>query len=374
MKRDIFWYKQPAGVWIEALPLGNGRMGAMVYGDTREETIQIDESSFWSGERSEHNNRDDSYELMWKIRRALLEEDYEEADRLGHDFVGYKNQYGTNMPVGNLKLAVQNLEQEACEYERSISLSEGIAKTSFTLGTAHFERETFVSNPAQCAVVRMGSDEAFSLGIRYEGIGNGTRIQGELPQTAQKAQWAAPGDSDSDASGALFRIAGEARETLHSNGNCGAHLEGALLLKTDGCVRSFKNCVHVEGCRQVILYIDLETDMFLQDPAALACRRVLEAGKKGYECLKKEHIADVKPLYERMSLSLGGEEKSELPTDVRIEKVKAGEKDPDLYRMMFDFGRYLLIASSRPDSPLPTHMGGPCGDQSLGLYLPWMGL
>ena len=124
MKKDIFWYKQPADKWIEALPLGNGRMGAMVYGGALEETIQIDESSFWSGAASSENNRSDSYELMWKIRRELLNENYEEADRLGHDFIGRKNQYGTNMPVGNLKMTLLDVDQRVSGYERSLSLAQ----------------------------------------------------------------------------------------------------------------------------------------------------------------------------------------------------------------------------------------------------------
>lgn len=138
MDTNRLWYQSPAGEWIEALPLGNGRLGAMVYGRTAEEIIQVDESSFWSGCASKENNRSDSRELLFAIREQLLAENYEEADRLGHDFVGNKNQYGTNMPVGNLILSLQDLSGNAEQYERSLSLEEGIARTGFTANGISF--------------------------------------------------------------------------------------------------------------------------------------------------------------------------------------------------------------------------------------------
>lgn len=170
MKKDIFWYTGPAEKWIEALPLGNGRLGAMVYGGALEEKIQVDENTFWSGKPSEQNNRPDSYELLGEIRRQLMEGNYEEADRLGHDFVGYKNQYGTNMPVGNLFLRLEGAGEEVSEYQRSLSLSEALSETRFKMGNLSFEREMFVSNPAQAAVLCMKGSEPFSLKIWYEGI------------------------------------------------------------------------------------------------------------------------------------------------------------------------------------------------------------
>ena len=174
-EKDCFWYEKPAGEWIEALPLGNGRLGAMVYGGTIVEKIQIDESSFWSGEASDQNNREDSQDLLWKIREALQKENYEEADRLGQDFVGRKNQYGTNMPVGNLHMQIERVQGMGKEsvlsgesisgYRRSLSLTEGIARTSFSIGEVSFEREAFLSNPAQAAVFRMQADIPFDLRI-----------------------------------------------------------------------------------------------------------------------------------------------------------------------------------------------------------------
>lgn len=341
MDGERFWYQAPAREWIEALPLGNGRLGAMVYGRTAEEIIQVDESSFWSGCASGDNNRADSRELLFRIREALLKEDYEEADRLGHDFVGNKNQYGTNMPVGDLRLELSGSDGGAKRYERSLELAEGIARTRFVADGISVEREVFVSNPAQVMALRMRTDSPVSLRICYEGIEADVKIAGKLPDLANG-----------------FRIAGDARETLHSDGSCGVHLEGCLVLEHDGDCKYEAGSIFLTDCRELLCYLDLETDMFLEEPGQAAKKRASGAAKKGFEALKAEHIADVKPLYERVRLSLGGEEKNALPTDVRIKKMARGETDNDLCRMLFQYGRYLLIASSREDSPLPTHMGG----------------
>lgn len=350
MEKDIFWYRQPAEKWIEALPLGNGRLGAMVYGGALEEKIQVDENTFWSGKPSGQNNRPDNYELLGKIRKLLMEENYEEADRLGHDFVGRKNQYGTNMPVGNLFLHLEGVQGEVSEYQRSLSLSEALAQTRFLADGISFEREMFLSNPDQAAVIRMRGSAPFSLKIRYEGIESKVEIAGLLPL-------------DTSGQGICgFRIAGDARETLHSDGTCGVHLEGCLVLSHDGTCQYEDGVIFLSDCSEMVCYMDLETDMFLQKPEETARERVCAAAEKGYGRLRQEHISDVQELYERVGLFLEDEENSVLvnglSTDARIMRMAEGGQDNDLCRLMFQYGRYLLIASSREDSLLPTHMGG----------------
>lgn len=350
MEKDIFWYRKPAEKWIEALPLGNGRLGAMVYGKALEEKIQIDENTFWSGKPSDQNNRQDSYELLGKIRKLLVEEDYEEADRLGHDFVGRKNQYGTNMPVGNLFLRLEGTEGEVSAYQRRLSLSEGMAQTRFQAGGVTFHREMFLSNPDQAAVLRMQGSNPFSLRLWYEGIESKAGITGSFPQE----------EGEGELYG--FRIEGDARETLHSDGTCGTHLEGCVVLSHDGTCRYEDGVIFLSGCREIVCCMDLETDMFLQDPGETAVKRAYAAAKKGYDKIRQEHISDVQRLYGRVEFDLEDEENgvlvSGLPTDERIRRMAEGRQDNDLCRLMFQYGRYLLIASSREDSLLPTHMGG----------------
>lgn len=338
--KNKLWYKKPADKWIEALPVGNGRMGAMVYGAVWEERIQIDESSFWSGAPSRANNRPGTRRLMNQIREALLAGNYEEADRIGHDFVGNKNQYGTNMPVGELKLKLLN-EQDGSQikdYMRQLDLEEGIAGSRFTYAGNEFLRECFISNPSQVFCMKIEARKEFALEIRYKGIGNNTRLNA----------W----------DGQYGKIAGDALETLHSDGHHGVHLEGCIKILTDGQVLWKEDCLRVEQASELNLFLDLETTMFQRNPDIAAKERTERAAFKGYDLCKKEHISDVKTLFTRMDISLGQEENNNIPTDVRLLKAAKGEEDLALYALMYQYGRYLLIASSREDSPLPTHMGG----------------
>ncbi|WP_373212990.1 glycoside hydrolase N-terminal domain-containing protein [Ruminococcus sp. 5_1_39BFAA] len=340
-QKNRLWYKNPAQQWIEALPIGNGRMGAMVYGGTLKEKVQIDESSFWSGAPSENNSRPGTKQLMEKIRAELLKEDYEKADELGHDFVGNKNQYGTNMPVGELKLEIcgcQGGDGDIQDYVRYLDLESGLAGTEFTYKGSRFFRECFVSDPAQVFCMKVETEEPFEMEIRYEGIGNNTLL----------GRW----------DGSCAEISGDALETLHSDGKHGVHLEGCVKVLTDGRVSGDAHCLKLSGAKKAEFFIDLETTMFLENPGMTAKERAQRACEKGYDSCREEHVRDVRGLFARMDISLGQEEKNELPTDVRLANMAKGEEDLALYALMYQYGRYLLIASSREDSPLPTHMGG----------------
>lgn len=212
-QKNRLWYKKPAQQWIEALPIGNGRMGAMVYGGTWGEKVQIDERSFWSGAASESNSRPGTKQLMDKIRTELLKGDYEKADELGYDFVGDKNLYGTNMPVGELKLEICGdfgKGGEIQDYVRYLELESSLAGTEFTYKGKQFFRECFVSNPEQVFCMKMEAEEPFDLEIRYEGIGNNTRL----------SEW----------DGSCMGITGDALESLHSDGRHGVHLEGCMMV------------------------------------------------------------------------------------------------------------------------------------------------
>ncbi|KLU71611.1 MAG: hypothetical protein RHS_2325 [Robinsoniella sp. RHS] len=359
--RDILWYRQPAKKWIEALPLGNGRIGAMVYGGGLSERIQIDESTFWSGEPSSENNRPGTKELLGQIRQVLLNKDYEKADHLGRNLTGNKNNYGTNMPVGELELdlCMEGDECKASDLRRSLDISAGIANTEFTIYNNPFVREVFVSGPHQIVLMKFYSWQKvkFQIKIRYDGIGNNTGITGI---------------EDED-----YLINGDALEDLHSDGKCGVHLNGRIRDLTDGKSRYESGCIVIDQATAIELRMGLATNMFMDDADHMVKEQLNAVQSQTYEELKEIHIRDVKDRYRRMDIRLeGGKETAvaerktagmaepdtaapwNLPTDERIERAAAGASDPDLYALMFQYGRYLLIASSREDAPLPTHMGG----------------
>lgn len=268
--KEILMYKQPAGNWKEALPLGNGRLGAMDFGGAWRETLQLDESTYWSGEASEENNRADSRELLAQIREALLEEDYERADELGHGFVGNKNNYGTNLPVGNFYIDCfpegrpeKEWEEAAgadtvTDFVRRLYLEEARSEVSFKAGGSTYRREVFLSNPAQAAVIHMDTrpGKPFALRIRFEGIASRVGITEERQQD--------------------YLIRGQARETLHSDGLTGVNLAGRIRVVTDGYHHLEESGIWVENATRATLLVDLETDMFQPDPEETAGRRLEE--------------------------------------------------------------------------------------------------
>ena len=367
--RDVLWYLQPARKWIEALPLGNGRIGAMVYGGGLSERIQIDESTFWSGEPSSENNRPGTKELIGQIRKVLLKKDYDKADCLGRKLIGNKNNYGTNMPVGELVLCMAEDGEKEADLCRSLNIRKGIANTEFIINHNLYCREVFVSGPHQIVFLQFSSrqKEKFQIKVRYDGIGNNTRITGE--------------------EGGDYLINGDAREDLHSDGTCGVHLNGRIRLLTDGISRYESGCIVIDEATAIELRMGLATNMFSSDPDRIVREQLNAVQSQSYEELKQIHIRDVKERYDRMDIRLengkGKQDKAaiaigtgvpevpvpdtpatdeeapwSLPTDKRIDRVAAGAGDPGLYALMFQYGRYLLIASSREDAPLPTHMGG----------------
>lgn len=337
MKKKI-WYLSPAKNLHEALPAGNGRIGAMVYGGTQEEKIQIDESTFWSGEPSDENTKKGTYELCGELRELLMDGKLDEADLAGRNFVGNKKNYGTNLPVGNLELRLI-LEGEITEYYRDLDMETAVLHTNFKVDDLWMNRELFVSNPDSVMVVRMTGERCFGMEIDFKGIDNNVRIVGI---------------DDDD-----LLIEGEAFEEVHSDGQTGVKLRGRIRILSDGQVCGAK----IKEANCITLLVDMRTTMFESAPDELVKATLDKATVIGYEELKDRHIRDYAALFSRVDFQLKDKLPVEdLPTDKRIWNVSAGRKDIGLDCLLFHYGRYLLIASSREDSPLPTHMGGVWND------------
>ena len=351
-RKNVLWYRTEAKNWMEALPLGNGRLGAMFYGGALDEKIQVDESTFWSGEPSDQNDLLETKELTQKIREALLEKDYEKADKLGKNYVGRKGNYGTDLPTGNLKFRmIFEGKNEITDYERYLNIGDSLGGVRFCWGGSRFHRRLFVSNPDQLLVLTCGQEGAekkrFDLELFYEKIGAPVKI--------------------SALEGKDVLLSGDAFETLHSDGKTGVRLEGAIRILTDGKLSFDGEKVSVEKATGFTFLMDLRTDMEArvsgekESPKSIRkrCLKGLDvAEEKGIAVLRERHQKDVRALFDRVDFVLGEDRKRDLPTDERIRTQKAGEDDADLMALFYRYGRYLLIASSRENSPLPTHMGG----------------
>ncbi len=332
------WYKKSATCLNEALPIGNGKITAMVYGGAATETIQLDDATFWSGEPSRENNRSDTPEIIKKTRELLLQHNYEEADKIGKNFVGVKHNYGTHMPLGNLQL-VQTSLKESENLERSLDLFTGVAATTFSANGNVWHRECFASYPDEVIALRYNADSQaqFTTTLQWSGIENNV----SFTKMENKD----------------ILIAGNAYETLHTDGHTGVSLCGRIRILTDGETVWLGTTAEIRGATELVLLIALETMMTSSTPDETCLHRLDKAEKLGFQQLLASHIADVKELMERVHLSLGTDV-SDRPTDERIVAYSKGNEDSQLITLAFQYGRYLTLASSRSNSPLPTHMGG----------------
>ena len=331
------WYRQPADRWLEALPVGNGRLGAMMFGGIDNERLAINETTFWSGAPSDEHINPRSAESFRKIRELFLAQKYDAAAPLVRDLLGRKLNYGTNLPAGDLVLTFSG-NADAEDYIRELDIDRGVASVSYTQGNTNFRRELISSHPAGIMAMRItaGKPGAVSFHLKYEGY--------SLPNRAK-------------ASGGVLTVTGNAFENKHSDGMSGvAFTLKCKVISDGGIVKEGIDEIEVSAADAVILLIDLNTDYTGEDPSAMCEKRLSAASGTRWEDLLEDHIADHQQLFRRVSLDLGRE--PELPTDERWEALRGGNADPALTALFFQYGRYLVIAGSREDSPLPMHLQG----------------
>jgi alpha-L-fucosidase 2 len=310
------WYKQEASKWLEALPIGNGRMGAMIYGGTGQEHIQFNEQSLWSGD----NNWDGEYETD------------------DHGFGSYRN-------FGELLISFAN-QSAVSNYSRSLNVFTGIHKTSFSQNGVNYNREAFASNPDQVMV--------FNFTANKNGV-----LSGEISlASAQGAKSVAVDQSLSFNDEMPNKLKYAAAVTFK-------HIGGSIKIKGDHFV--------FENCKALTLLLDARTnyrpdykaDWRGADPMPLIEKELTSAQNKTYEKLKAAHLKDFQSLASRAAINISNSDTATLtlPTDERLKKYAAGGNDPDLERTMFQYGRYLLISCSRPGG-LPANLQGLWNDSN----------
>ncbi|HWR50943.1 MAG TPA: glycoside hydrolase family 95 protein [Bryobacteraceae bacterium] len=349
------WYTKPAEKWTDALPVGNGRLGAMVFGGIAEERLQLNEDTLWSGHPREWNNPDAKQHLAEVRRLVLDEEDYQAADRLCQKMQGPYNQ--SYLPLGNLRLTFEGVNA-ATAYRRDLDLETAIARVTFRAGDAEFTREVFASAPDQVIVVHLTSSKpgrlTFTVALdspvrsKPEPSGNdGLRLFGKAPAHVEPNYVRSDNPivyDDAEGKGMRF----EARVRAVAQGGT-ARVEGDRL--------------RIEGANSVTLLLAGATgfrgsNRMPDTPAAevsAACVNSLRAAAaRPYAELRRRHIGDYQKLFKRVSIDLGGG--SGLPTDERLANFKSNP-DPALLALYFQYGRYLLIASSRPGTQ-PANLQG----------------
>jgi alpha-L-fucosidase 2 len=342
LSRHALWYRQPAERWLQALPVGNGRLGAMMFGGVQRERLHLSESTLWSGGPSRLNLNPDAAGQIDPIRKLMFEGRYDEADALCEKhLLGRADQFGTALPMAWLDVAFES-GAPATGYRRWLDLENGIAGVEYRSGGVSFRRELFASNPDGVMVLRLECDR-----------------DGALDGQIGFAEPHLPGDvafSGKDGLG----LRGRALETVHSDGQHGVGFECRLrVLAEGGHVERSGTGLAVRGARAATLLIAIASDYRGGNPEALCAEALGRAAGRSYAQLRNAHISDHRRLFGRVSLDLGGADAvSSLPTDERRRRLASGADDPDLAALFFQYGRYLTIAGSRENSPLPMALQG----------------
>ncbi|MFT4074065.1 MAG: glycoside hydrolase family 95 protein [Asticcacaulis sp.] len=332
------WYEQPAKDWSEALPLGNGHLGAMVFGTLASERFQINESTLWGGAPHDYSPGDRTAELA-RLRAAIFEDRLDDAVRAGQDFMGDPATLMPYQPFVDLLIDMPGHDR-AQAYRRDLRLDQAVHTVSYERDGVVYRRESFASFPDKALVIRLTADTPGKQSFR---------IRLTSPQTGANVS--------SGADGALL-IEGQIQPRQNPDWSWtaswdkpGLSYAGRLrVVASGGAVRADGDALVVEGADAVTLLFCGATSFKTYndvsgDPLALTQRAIDQAGRHDYAHLKAAHLADHQALFDRVSLRLGAA--ADLPTDQRLLAYKT-TPDPALEALFFQYGRYLLIAASRP--------------------------
>lgn len=376
------WYREPATVageketgwswtnskaWTRALPVGNGRLGGMVFGGVPVERIQLNEQSLWSGRPQDADNPE-AKQYLPEIRRLLFAGKYAEAQKLTYEKMVCKGpgsagkDFGSYQTLGDLRIAFEGQDGKVEDYRRELDLERAVARTTYRVGGTTYKREVFASFPDNVLVMRLTAKgtngHTFRLTLDRDGNGqtrilnhDGLRMVGRLGP------------------GAGMRFAAQVR-----------------VLSGDRSLADWAS-VRVAAANSVTILIAAATDFYGDDPEKLVAERIGAASTLGVDRLLQNHIRDYQRLFKRVSLELGAKSRSfsrlgsfrmtdgswlgmaDPPTDERLKAVQDGADDPDLAALYFQYGRYLLISSSRPGG-LPANLQG---IWSEAIQTPWNG-
>lgn len=344
-------FDAPARVWEEALPVGNGCLGGMVFGAVEQEQIQFNEDSVWYGGPRDRNNPD-ALENLPLLRQLLFDGRLKEAHQLAEmAFSGTPRSQRYYLTAGDLMLRFEHPAGEPLRYRRELDMEQAVASTAYQCGGIRFRREVFASFPDQVMAIRLTADcpGALAFTARFE------RKQGRHMDAAYK----------------------HGQDTLVMANDCGGRDGGSYsavvkAVAPGGTVRVIGEHLRVEGADEVTLLLAVASTFRHPEPEQHCLELLERAAALPYTLLKERHTADYRALFGRVSLQLEGqtapeEDMGSLPVPQRLERVKAGADDAGLFTLYFQFGRYLLISCSRPGG-LPANLQGIWNDS---MTPPW---
>ncbi|NOX65501.1 MAG: glycoside hydrolase family 95 protein [Chlorobi bacterium] len=345
------WYNQPAEKWTEALPIGNGRLGAMVFGGVSKERIQLNEESLWAGTKINNNNPNASKHLK-EIQQLLLKGKNSKARKLADKYLlGTPPRIRSYQTLGDLNFTFNYEQDSVTNYRRELDLPTGITSVNYNFGGATYSREVFASAVDNVIVIHLTSNRnskiSFSVSLDREvdavtnAISNNTLVMnGQIIDKDQPER-----------------------------GPFGKHMKFSAELKVlnnGGTLQNDGDQLVVENANEVTLILTAATDYNINklnfdrtiDPSKVCNDIIAKAVLKSYDDLKKDHIKEHSAIFNRVVLNLGKDTNSSLPTDERLERVKSGKEDLGLVTLYFQYGRYLLMSSSRYPGILPANLQG----------------
>ena len=341
------WYSRPAACWTEALPGGNGRIGAMLVGNPAQERIDLNEDTFWSGYPRRLENVDTA-EVFQKIRELIFQRRYREAEELFEDKMSFA--WGESYePLGALKLDFGGMKAE--NYRRALNLDDALLSVDFRANGVHYARELLVSAPNQVLALKLSADRPGS--ISFEATMDAPirhAVQGEEDVLWMRVQ--APSLVEPNYSNALE----EPVQYSTAPGEQGVRAWVAVQIRHDGgSLRCEKDRLCLEGADSAVILVAARTSFRSYDAAPdtpdeevrARCMDDL-AGADDYEALRERHVMDHRTYMQRVRFELGEDEGESVPTDERLRRFDPAHPDCGLYPLLFQYGRYLLIAGSRP--------------------------
>lgn len=364
MMKNVMFYDRPASCWSDSLPVGNGRIGAMIPGDCLKETISLNEDTLWSGYPLDYNDgRVFSY--LDKVRTAVFEKKYKEAEEiLNRHMTGVWNE--SYLPMADLCLEIEHEPTGIFDYERKLDLAQGICVTSFRLEDNLCKRTIFCSYPDQALVIRFEAEQALDLKISltsklkgWNQTKNDTLFyHGWCPEVVEPSYY----DCENPV---RYESFDKTRSIKFKTGVKVAALKGTL--------HTEEGQMTISGCRDCLVLVSSANSFVNYDHVPdgeyeKTLYRYLElAGEKNFQELLERHICDHSSLFDRVELDLGHTDRELLPVGKRLKLFKKLEDDPELVATAFQFGRYLTIAASREGSQ-PANLQGIWNEE---LRAPW---
>jgi alpha-L-fucosidase 2 len=363
----VLTYSKPAEYFEESLVLGNGKMGASVHGGIKSDKIYLNDATLWSGEPIDASKiNPEAYKHLPSVRQALKAENYRLADSLNKKLQGkFSESYA---PLGTLFLEMKH-EGETTNYKRTLNLNEAISTIQYNIGGVTYTREYFVSHPQQVMVIRLKASQkgALSFNIRFNSfLKYKNRVDNQtLTSTGRAPIHAEPSYRGNRPNAVVFDDTKGTRFTTLSK-----------IVKHDGTLVTTDSTIGINNGSEVLILVSIATSFngFDKDPNtveernpdsvgkggnddALATAQLTKAQSIGFEGLKQAHLKDYQSFFNRVDLKINGNPTANGTTEERLIAYKDGAKDPSLEALYFNFGRYLLISSSRTPQ-VPANLQG----------------